>query len=80
MRLRTLLFSGLLRAALGALVLRTENELDIDPAGGKSILIRVTARPPAGAILRRGSVLDPYCSAVDEDDLALSAFGPMSIL
>jgi hypothetical protein len=41
--------------------------------------MRVTARPSAGAMLRRRSVLDPYCSAVDEDDLTLSAFGPMEI-
>jgi sialate O-acetylesterase len=53
--------------------------VDIDPADGKSILVRVTAKPPAGAVLRYGSGLDPYCNVMDEADLALPAFGPMEI-
>jgi sialate O-acetylesterase len=53
--------------------------IDIDPADGKSILVRVTDKPAAGAVLRYGYGLDPYCNVVDEANMPLPAFGPMQI-
>ena len=53
--------------------------IDVDPYDAKSILIRLTGKPPAGAILRYGYGFNPYCNIVDEADLPVPAFGPMEI-
>ena len=53
--------------------------IDVDPTDGKSVLLRLTDKPPAGAVLHYGWGLDPYCNLVDDANLPVPAFGPMEI-
>jgi sialate O-acetylesterase len=53
--------------------------VDIDPRDGAAVLIRLTGKLPAGAVLRYGYGTDPYCNLTDDADMAAPAFGPMAI-
>lgn len=53
--------------------------VDIDPRDPSAVLIRLTGKVPAGAVLRYGYGTDPYCNLTDDAGMAAPAFGPMAI-
>lgn len=50
-----------------------------DPSDPSSVLVRVSGKVPAGAVLRYGYGTDPYCNLADEAGMAAPAFGPMPL-
>ena len=51
----------------------------VDPADSSSVLLHVTGKLPAGALLYYGYGKDPYCNLKDAADMAALVFGPLEI-
>ena len=51
----------------------------VDPANPAAILLYISGKLPAGAVLRYGSGKDPYCNVRDAADMAVPVFGPIPI-
>ncbi|MCS6950583.1 MAG: sialate O-acetylesterase [bacterium] len=51
----------------------------VDPAVPTDVLLHLTEPCPQNAFLWYGFGIDPYCNLTDEEDMAVPAFGPVSI-
>lgn len=54
-------------------------KMEIDPASPTDVLLHLTEACPQNAFLWYGFGLDPYCNLVDEADMAVPAFGPLTV-
>lgn len=54
-------------------------KMEVDKASPTDILLHLTEACPQNAFLWYGFGIDPYCNVVDEADMAVPVFGPVSI-
>jgi sialate O-acetylesterase len=54
-------------------------KMEVDPASPTDVLLHLTEPCPHNAYLWYGFGIDPYCNLVDEADMAVAVFGPVSI-
>lgn len=52
-------------------------EAMVDPSALDTVVLKLSAAPPAGSRLWYGYGLDPYCNLTDALDMAVPAFGPV---
>ncbi|MCZ2146756.1 MAG: sialate O-acetylesterase [Bryobacterales bacterium] len=52
---------------------------DFDPSAPDAVVLHISGKLPDGATLHYGAGKDPYCNVVDQKDMALPVFGPMTI-
>jgi len=50
-----------------------------DPNNPNAVILKLQSPPPSEAYLWYGWGRDPYCNVVDEEDMALPAFGPVAL-
>jgi len=55
-------------------------KIEVDKHSPSDILLHLTEPCPQNAVLWYGFGIDPYCNVVDEADMAVPVFGPVSIL
>jgi sialate O-acetylesterase len=54
-------------------------KMEVDKTSPTDILLHLTEPCPQNAYLWYGFGIDPYCNVVDEADMAVPVFGPVSI-